>query len=137
MLSIKLNEESFTACMEAAIIPTKKIIFPQPASKTLLSETVLANFTQKIKLCFPSYVGAVVTDKHGFLVHSELPTDLDKEMVALSTVAPGRTIVDLSKYHKIIKPLSRNVRLMVLLEKSRENYKQYFEFEKLVKNNPL
>ena len=137
MLSITLKLRPFLDCMEAVIIPTKKIIFPQPASKSLLSETVLMNFTHKIKSCFPTYVGAVVTDKHGFLVHSELPMDLDKEMVALSTVAPGRTIVDLSKYHKIIKPLSRNVRLMVLLEKSRENYKQYFEFEKLVKNNPL
>jgi hypothetical protein len=120
-----------------AISPTKQITLSQPASKQILSESVLANFTQKIKSCFPTYVGAVVADRHGFLVHSELPNHLDKDLVALSTIAPGRTIVDLSKFHKIIKPLSRNVRLMVLLEKSRDNYKHYYEFEKTVMENPL
>ena len=120
-----------------AISPTKQIILSQPASKQILSKSVLVNFTQKIKSCFPTYVGAVVADRHGFLVHSELPNHLDQDLVALSTIAPGRTIVDLSKFHKIIKPLSRNVRLMVLLEKSRENYKHYYEFEKTVMENPL
>ena len=110
----------------------------QPDSKELLNEHILQDFTNKIKNCFPTYVAAVMADRHGFLVHSEINNSLDENMLALTAVAGKRKLLKLSKYHSIVRSLSRNVKLLVLLKKSHRNYAHFGHFDEVVKKeNPI
>ncbi len=102
------------------------------SSKSLLNEQSLQGLSDEIRHCFPTFVGSVVADKHGFLIHSDLTEKMDENLLALSAVCTDRNLLDLSQYHKIIKPLNKNMRLMVLLDKSRENYLKYGQFEKVI-----
>ncbi len=107
-------------------------------SSHLVNKQMLESFTKKIKEIFPTFVATVVTDRHGFLMHSEIHNSLDENLLALHAVANKRKIVDLSNYHSLIRPLSRNVKLLLLLEKSWDNYKKYYEFETFLRvENPI
>ena len=104
----------------------------------LVSKQMLDSFTKKIKNIFPTFVATVVTDKHGFPMHSEILNSLDENLLALSAVVNKRKIIDLSDYHSLIRPLSKNVKILLLLEKSWENYKKYYEFENILRTeNPI
>jgi hypothetical protein len=106
--------------------------------KKLLNSQMLQTLSDNIKNVFPTFVASVVADKHGFLLHSESKKKLDHNLLALTAICKDRKIIDLSNYHKLIKPLSKEINLLVLLSKSRENYKKYGKFESIIqKNNPL
>ncbi|XEO76447.1 hypothetical protein WKT22_01471 [Candidatus Lokiarchaeum ossiferum] len=104
----------------------------------LVDEQMLDQFSSKIKACFPTFVASVVTDMDGFPLHADVGNSMDENLLALSAVVSKRRIIDVSGYHRLVRPLNKNTRLLVLLEKSRENYANVGIFEEIVKNeNPL
>jgi hypothetical protein len=104
----------------------------------LVDAQTLESFTNRIKECFPTYIASVITDKHGLVIHSQLPPSMDENMLALSAICRERSFLDLSKYQKIIRPLSQHVKIIVLLDKSRQNYLDVFKFYQLLQNeNPI
>jgi len=104
----------------------------------LIDAQTLESFTNRIKECFPTYIASVITDKHGLVIHSALPPSMDENMLALSAICRERNFLDLSKYQKIIRPLSHQVKIIVLLDKSRQNYVDVLRFYQLIQNeNPI
>ena len=104
----------------------------------LLDAKMLNAFTDRIKDCFPSYIASVITDRHGLVIHSELPPSMDENMLALSAICRERSFLDLSQYQKIIRPLSHQVKIIVLLDKTRQNYRDVLRFYQLLQNeNPI
>ena len=104
----------------------------------LVNTHMFQQFSDEIHHCFPSCVATVVGDRNGFLIHADSKIHMDENLLALSAICKTRKILDLSKYHKIMKPLSKNVHLLVLLNKSRQNYLKYGQFEQLVQQkNPV
>lgn len=107
-------------------------------NQDLVNEQMLARFSSKIKGCFSTYVASVVTDMHGFPIHADVLNSMDENLLALSAVAGKRRIIDTSNFHRLIRPLNKNACLLVLLEKSRDNYANIGKFEDVVKNaNPI
>ncbi len=105
----------------------------------LLNRQMLQKFTSKIKNCFPTCVATVLTDSHGFPLYSEIEDGLDENLLALTAIAGhNRRFLDLSQYHKIIKPVGADIQMIILLKKARENYVKYGTFEQLIKGaNPI
>ncbi|MHA1520741.1 MAG: hypothetical protein ACTSRK_11215 [Promethearchaeota archaeon] len=104
----------------------------------LLNRQMLQKFTHKIKNCFPTCVATVLADAHGFPLYSEIEEDLDENLLALTAIAGHqRHFLDLSKYHKIIKPVGADIHMVILLKKARENYVKYGTFERLIKGENL
>ncbi|QEE17795.1 hypothetical protein DSAG12_03633 [Promethearchaeum syntrophicum] len=107
-------------------------------SPRLINEQILQNFTGKIQKCFPNYVAAVISDYNGLLVHSEIKNSLDENLLALSCICEERTFMDLSKYQKLIRPLSNNIKMLVLLKKSWKNKSLIRNFDEIIeKENPI
>ena len=104
----------------------------------LLNHQMLQKFAHKIKNCFPTCVATVLADAHGFPLYSEIEEGLDENLLALTAIAGhNRHFLDLSQYHKIIKPVGADIQMIVLLKKARENYVQYGTFERLIKGENL
>ena len=121
--------------LESGIVPQNN------QERNWINEQMLQKFSSKIRACFPTFVASVMADRHGFVIHAEKGDNVDEfdeDMLALTTICEKRKIMDLSHYHKLIKPLNKNVKLLVLLEKSRINYVKCGEFEEILrKENPL
>ena len=100
----------------------------------LVNEQMLAHFSSKIKACFPTFVASVVTDLDGFPIHADVQNKFDENLLALSAVVNKRRIIDTSSYHRLVRPLNKNTKLLVLLEKSRENYANVGQFEEIIIN---
>ena len=112
-------------------------IFPQKEGK-LINEHMLQEFSNHLKRCFPTFVASVITLNNGLPVFLESKEKFDENLLALTAICQDRQLLDLSNYHKIIRPLSKNVRLLVILNKSRTNYSNYGEFENiLAQKNPI
>ena len=94
----------------------------------------------EIEGIFPNMVAGVITDRHGFPMATNMkptPKPLDEELLALSAVS-DRKLLDLSDYHKVVRPLSHNVRLMVLLEKTYANLHRFKAFNRMLEEkNPI
>lgn len=104
----------------------------------LVTSQLLADFSAKIRANFNNCVGTVMADRHGLPMYSDVVDPLDENLLSLATVCQRRNIIDLSDYHRIIHPLSKNVRMMILLRKSRENYLHYGRLEAIIReNNPI
>lgn len=104
----------------------------------LVNLNMFNEFSNEIRKCFPTFVASVVADRHGFIIHADTKVELDENLLALSAICKTRKFLDLSNYHKIYRRLSKNVKLMVLLDKSRENFLRYGKFEDVVNHkNPV
>ncbi|RLI62722.1 MAG: hypothetical protein DRO88_11470 [Promethearchaeia archaeon] len=104
------------------------------ADSGLLTRHMLQKFTKSIKQCFPTCVATVMADPHGFPIYSEIETGMDENLLALSAVEERRKFLDLHEYHKIVKPVGKDIRLLILLKKARQNYVHYGTFERIFKN---
>lgn len=105
----------------------------QNKDQGLLNHQMLRNFANKIKNCFPTCVATVLADENGFPVFSEIEENLDENLLALSAIEERRKFLDLTNYHKIVKPLGNDIRMLILLKKARENYVNYGTFERTLK----
>lgn len=103
------------------------------ANHGLITRQMLQKFTQSIKKCFPTCVATVLADPHGFPVYSEIETGMDENLLALSAVEERRKFLDLQDYHKIVKPVGKDIRMIILLKKARQNYVHYGTFERTFK----
>ena len=107
-------------------------------SSRLINEEILQNFTGKIQDCFPNMTAVVISDYNGLLVHSEIKNSMDENLLCLSCIAENRTFLDLSKYQKLIRPLSNKIKMLVLLKKSWKNKKLIKNFDEIIeKENPI
>ncbi len=107
-------------------------------SSRLINERILRNFTGKIEDCFPNMTAVVISDYNGLLVHSEIKNSLDENLLALSCICEERNFMDLSNYHKLIRPLSNKIKMLVLLKKSWKNKLLIKNFDEIVeRENPI
>ena len=107
-------------------------------SSRLINEKILQNFTGKIQDCFPNVTAVIISDYNGLLVHSEIKNSLDENLLALSCICEERSFMDLSKYQKLIRPLSNKIKMLVLLKKSWRNKSLIKNFDEIIeKDNPI
>jgi len=83
----------------------------------------------------------VIDDKHGLPIASKIhpKISMSEQLLSLEAVAEGRKIVNISNFDKLIAPLSKNVKLMMLLKKSKKkNLRSFKALNKILQTeNPI
>jgi hypothetical protein len=106
----------------------------------LVSARQLETFMNDIKSLFPTYVAGVICDRHGFPIASRIDhPQIDEETLALSAISDRKLLdMDMNEYHKVVRPLSMDTKLMVLLKKSGDNLHRFKQFKNMVESkNPM
>src|SRR5271157_2894781 len=100
----------------------------------LINEIALNNFIDSVKAVFPTSKAVVITDRHGFPLASKIEQPgWDENTLAVHAVT-DRQFLDLDDYQKIIRPLSIDTRIMVLLEKTASNLHRFKRFNAVLEN---
>ena len=107
-------------------------------STRLINEQILQNFTGKIQECFPNMTAVVISDYNGLYLGALYIKALDENLLALTCICEDRNFMDLSKYQKLIRPLSNKIKMLVLLKKSWRNKSLIKNFDEIIeKENPI
>ena len=104
----------------------------------LVNEIILNNFIDRVKAVFPTSKAVVITDRHGFPMASKIEQpEWDESTLAVHAIT-DRQFIDLDDYQKVVRPLSMDTRIMVLLEKSATNLHCFKKFNFIIENeNPM
>ncbi|MFX1321855.1 MAG: hypothetical protein ACFFAQ_09435 [Promethearchaeota archaeon] len=107
----------------------------------LIKQDEVNYFLYRIEKKFPNFVAGIITDKHGFPVASSISKRLWilENTLALSAVTKNRDFIDDSKLIKIKKDLdkSRNYKLLILLEKTKDYKSRLKPLKDLIKTQTL
>lgn len=107
----------------------------------LINESEVNYFLYRIEKNFPSFVAGIITDKHGFPVASKISKKLWilENTLALSAITKNKEFIRDSKLVQIKKDLdkSKNYKLLILLEKSKEYKSRLKPLKSLIKSQEL
>ena len=107
----------------------------------LINESEVNYFLYRIEKNFPNFVAGIITDKHGFPVASKISKNLWilENTLALSAITKNREFIQDSKLIQIKKDLdkSKNYKLLILLEKSKDYKSRLKPLKSLIKSQEL
>ncbi|MFX0036977.1 MAG: hypothetical protein ACFE9I_15205 [Candidatus Hermodarchaeota archaeon] len=107
----------------------------------LINESEVNYFLYRIEKNFPNFVAGIITDKHGFPVASKISKNLWilENTLALSAITKNREFIQDSKLIQIKKDLdkSKNYKLLILLEKSKDYRSRLKPLKHLIKSQEL
>ncbi len=103
------------------------------------------DFLEDIRKTFPTFIGGVIADEHGFVVAScKQNSSLDEKILAISSC----TNRDLDEYYakmgfeegsyiKVKRDLTSNLKLCILLNKDPSNLPRFKELNKILERKHL
>ena len=107
----------------------------------LINENDVKYFLYRIEKNFPNFVAGIITDKHGFPVASKISKKLWilENTLALSAIAKKGGFIEDSRLVQIKRDLdkSKNYKLLILLEKSKEYKSRMKPLKNLIKGQDL
>jgi len=105
----------------------------------LVNHQMLEGFIDKVKNVFPNAAEAVViADRHGLPIASRIEQPgWDENLLACSAIS-DRKLLDLNDYQKVVRPLSNETQLMVVLKKNTANLHRFKIFNQVLEaENPM
>jgi len=107
----------------------------------LINQSEVNYFLYRIEKKFPNFVAGIITDRHGFPIASKISKKLWilENTLALSAITKNREFIEDSNIIQIKKNLdkSKNYRLLVLLEKSKDYKSKIKPLKNLIKSQDL
>ena len=107
----------------------------------LINQSDVNYFLSEIKRMIPSFVAGILCDRHGFMIGSKVPQDfhIQENILALSAISNRRDFIEENGYLKVKTDLdkSKDIKLMVLLEKSHKNIANFKKLRKLIETQGL
>ena len=107
----------------------------------LIKQSEVNYFLMEIERMLPNFVAGILCDRNGFPIASKIPHDfpIRENILALLAFSSNRCFLDEQKYLKIIKDLdrSKNIKLLLLLEKSNRNFTHLKKLKKLIKTQRI
>jgi hypothetical protein len=103
------------------------------------------DFLKDIRQVFPSFIGGVVTDRHGFVVAStKKEATLDEEILAVSSISDrnleeyyARMGFNKGSYITVKRDLDEHLKLCLLLHKDPQNLHKFKEFNKILQRKNI
>ena len=108
------------------------------STQHIITQSKVKSFMNSVVSSFPRCVGAVVADRNGFVVSSDIKREgLDENQLALQAIT-NRNIVDLSNYKRVIRSVSNGLKVMLVLEDDPRNLCSYKKLYKILnERNPF
>ena len=107
----------------------------------LIKQNEVNYFLYRIEKNFPNFVAGIITDSHGFPIASKISKRLWilENTLALSAIAKNRSLIKDDNLIQIKKDLdrSKNYKLLVLLEKSKDYKSRLKSLKNLIKAQEL
>ncbi|MCK4371188.1 MAG: hypothetical protein KAV01_06805 [Candidatus Lokiarchaeota archaeon] len=107
----------------------------------LINESEVKYFLYRIEKNFPNFVAGIITDRHGFPVASKISNKLWilENTLALSAITKNKVFKEDSKLVQIKRDLdkSKNYKLLILLQKSKEYKSRLKPLKSLIKSQDL
>jgi len=107
----------------------------------LIKQSDVNYFLSEIEQIFPNFVAGVLCDHHGFPIASKIPQNfhIQENILALSAISNKMELIKGNKYVKIKRDLdkSKNIKLLLLLEKTNKRNIYFKKLEKLIKTQGL
>ena len=107
----------------------------------LINESEVKYFLYRIEKNFPNFVAGIITDRHGFPVASKISNKLWilENTLALSAITKNKVFIEDSKLVQIKRDLdkSKNYKLLILLQKSKEYKSRLKPLKSLIKSQHL
>ncbi|MHA2006886.1 MAG: hypothetical protein ACXABO_02715 [Promethearchaeota archaeon] len=108
---------------------------------SILNQDDVNYFLYRIEKNFPNFVAGIITDAHGFPVASKISKKLWilENTLALSAITKKRDFLEDSKLVRIKRDLdkSKNYKLLVLLEKTKDYKSRMKPLKNLIKSQEL
>jgi hypothetical protein len=109
--------------------------------ENLIKQSEVNDFLSKIERLFPNFIAGIVCDHHGFPIASKIPKDfpIQENILALSAISNKIDLVHNNGYLKIKRNIDRakNVKLLLLLEKSAKTIHLFKKLNYLIENQDL
>lgn len=107
----------------------------------ILNQDEINYFLYRVEKNFPNFVAGIITDRHGFSVGSKISKKLWvlENTLALSAITKKNGFIEDSSLIQIKKDLdkSKNYKLMILLEKSKDYKSRLKPLKALIKSQEL
>ena len=107
----------------------------------LINQMDVNYFLSEIKQMFPNFIAGVLCDRHGFMIASQIPQDfpIQENILALSAISNKQDFIEENGYLKVKRDLdkSKEIKLMLLLEKSSKNITCFKKLKKLIETQSL
>ncbi|MFW9865704.1 MAG: hypothetical protein ACFFCI_05250 [Promethearchaeota archaeon] len=107
----------------------------------ILNQDEVNYFLYRIEKNFPNFVAGIITDKHGFTIGSKVSKKLWilENTLALSAISKKNDYIEDPHLIQIKRDLdkSKNYKLLVLLEKSKEYKNRLKPLKSLIKSQEL
>ncbi|MFX1338394.1 MAG: hypothetical protein ACFFDK_07280 [Promethearchaeota archaeon] len=107
----------------------------------LIKQSDVNYFLSEIEQIFPNFVAGVLCDHHGFPIASRIPQNfhIQENVLALSAISNKRDFIKEKSYLKIKSDIdtSKDIKLLLLLEKPNNNMNCYKRLKKFIKTQSL
>ncbi|MHA2392875.1 MAG: hypothetical protein ACXAEX_13085 [Promethearchaeota archaeon] len=107
----------------------------------ILNQDEINYFLYRVEKNFPNFVAGIITDRHGFSVGSKISKKLWvlENTLALSAITKKNGFIEDANLIQIKRDLdkSKNYKLMVLLEKSKDYKSRLKPLKALIKSQEL
>lgn len=107
----------------------------------IIRQSEVNYFLLEIERIFPNFVAGILFDRNGFPIGSKIPHNfpIRENALALLAFSTNECFLDERKYLKIIKDLdrSKNIKLLLLLEKSKRKSTRLKKLKKLIKTQSI
>ena len=102
----------------------------------LIKQSDVNYFLSEIEQIFPNFVAGVLCDHHGFPIASKIPQNfhIQESILALSAICDKKNLLKGNGYIKVKRDLdkSKNIKLLLLLDKSKRRYKNFKRLKELI-----
>ncbi|TFG30274.1 MAG: hypothetical protein EU532_01425 [Promethearchaeota archaeon] len=107
----------------------------------LIKQSDVNYFLSEIEQIFPNFIAGVLCDRHGFPIASKIPQNfhIQENILALSAISDKKDLLKGNGYVKVKRNVdkSKNIKLLLLLDKNYRRDKHFKQLKKLIETQIL
>ena len=109
--------------------------------ESIIQEEDINCFLSEVEQIFPNFVAGILCDHHGFPIASKIPQNfpIQENYLALSAISNNKDFIQDNRFLQVRRDLnkSKNVKLLLLLEKPIRHINHFRDLKDLIENQVL
>ncbi len=107
----------------------------------IIQQAEVNYFLSEVEQIFPNFVAGVLCDRHGFPIASKIPRNfpIQEQKLALSAISNKKDFIEDNRFLRVKRDLdkSKNIKLIVLLDKSSRQINLFKHLKELIERQGL